>query len=625
MKKKHKKMLMRILLSAILTVILNIVPVDGTLRLILFLGIYILISYDILRKCFKGMLNGRFMDENFLMTVATLGAFAIALYEKSGDYNEAIAVMLLYQTGELFQAMAVAKSRKSIGELMDIRPDVANMGKDGEYIKVSPEEVSPGSIITVFPGEKIPLDGVIQEGKSEIDTKALTGESLPKGVSTGDEVVSGCINLTGVLKIRTTKSFGESTVSKILELVENASMRKAKTEKFISKFAKIYTPIVCISALLLGVLPPVVIFLTKGSTDFITWIYRALTFLVISCPCALVISVPLSFFAGIGGASREGILVKGASFIESIAKIKYVVFDKTGTLTEGKFFVTEIVAKGIEENMLTECAAHAESFSNHPIAKSIVSRYESEIDLSRISNVSEITGEGITAVFDGHEVAFGNSRLAKRLGIEIDESKDGKTTVYAFIDGRYKGAFYVADCLKDTAKEAILSLRKLGVKKCIMLTGDRETEAKEIANEASLDHYESELLPDDKVDFVGKIISLVKKDEKVAFVGDGINDAPVLSMADIGIAMGAMGSDAAIEASDVVIMDDDPLKISRAMKIAKKCIRIVKENIVFSLSVKLLCLVFVAFGFADMWLGIFADVGVMVLAVLNSIRAFKVK
>ncbi|MDO5478487.1 MAG: heavy metal translocating P-type ATPase [Clostridia bacterium] len=625
MKKKHKIMLIRILLSAGLTVLANIVPIDGMFRFFAFAGIYILIGYDILRKCVKGIANGRFMDENFLMTIATIGAFAIAIYEKSGDYNEAVAVMLLYQTGELFQGLAVAKSRRSIGELMDIRPDYANIEKDGDIVKVSPDEVSPGSIITVFPGEKIPIDGIIDEGKSEIDTKALTGESLPRSIEKGAEVASGCINLTGVLKVRTTKDFGDSTVSKILELVENASMRKAKSEKFISKFAKIYTPIVCISALLLGAMPPLASLITTGEADFITWIYRALTFLVISCPCALVISVPLSFFAGIGGASREGILIKGSSFIETVAKIKYMVFDKTGTLTEGTFSVTGIKTEGISEEWLVECAAHVESFSKHPIAKSIVSEYKKEIDLSRVSDVRELGGEGIMAKFEGHEVALGNSRLAKRLGAGLEEKEDGNTRVYAFLDGEYKGAFLVADRLKAKTKEAISEMKKLGVKKCIMLTGDTKAVAEKIAAEAGIDEFESDLMPSDKVKKVEKLLAVAKQGEKLAFAGDGINDAPVLARADVGIAMGAMGSDAAIEASDVVIMDDDPLKIARAVKISRKCMKIVKENIMFSLLVKVLCLILVALGYAGMWLGIFADVGVMVLAVLNSVRAMKVK
>ncbi len=623
MKKKHKKMLIRILLSAALTGLVNILPVTGLLRLLLFLGIYMLIGYDILKKCFKGIVNRRFMDENFLMTVATIGAFLIAIYKKSGDYNEAIAVMLLYQTGELFQGLAVAKSRRSIGELMDIRPDYANIEKDGEIIKVSPDEVSPGSIITVFPGEKIPLDGIVTEGKSEIDTKALTGESIPGSIDAGAEVASGCINLTGVLKIRTTKGFGDSTVSKILELVENASMRKAKSEKFISKFAKIYTPIVCISALLLGTLPSLFSFMVTGEADFITWIHRALTFLVISCPCALVISVPLSFFAAIGGAGRKGILVKGASFIEAMAKIKCVALDKTGTLTEGEFSVSEIKTEGVDKDWLIRCAAHAESFSNHPIAKSIVSEYKEELDLSAISDVSEISGEGVTAIFEGHKVAFGNSRLAKRMGTDVPLTDDGETKVYAFIDGKYEGTIFVSDRLKKTAKDAIYEIKKLGVKKCIMLTGDTELVAEKIAAEAGIDSYESELMPGDKVKKVEKLISEAGKNEKIAFAGDGINDAPVLARADVGIAMGAMGQDAAIEASDVVIMDDNPQKIATAIKISKKCMRIVRENIVFSLLVKLLCLALVSMGYAGMWLGIFADVGVMVLAVLNSVRALK--
>lgn len=591
--------------------------------MLLFSGIYILIGYDILIKCFKGILNKRFMDENFLMTVATLGAFLIAIHEKSGDYNEAIAVMLLYQTGELFQGLAVAKSRRSIGALMDIRPDYVNIETDGNFVKKSPTEILPGSIITVFPGEKIPLDGIIEEGKSEIDTSALTGESLPKSAGEGKSVISGCINLTGALKIRTTKSFGESTVSKILDLVENASVRKAKSEKFISKFAKVYTPIVCISALLLGTLPPLFSLMVTGEANFITWIYRALTFLVISCPCALVISVPLSFFAAIGGAGRKGILVKGASFIEAMEKMRYVVFDKTGTLTEGSFSVNEIKAEGVDEEWLLCCAAHAESFSNHPIAKSIVSEYKEELDLSKISDVSEISGEGVTAVFEGHNVAFGNSRLAKRMGMEVPLKDNGETRIYAFADGKYMGTISVTDCLKKTAKEAVCELKKLGVKRCIMLTGDTKAAAEKIAAEAGIDSYESELMPEDKVKMVEKLISEAENGERLAFAGDGINDAPVLARADIGIAMGAIGSDAAIEAADVVIMDDDPLKISKAMKISKKCMMIVRENIIFSLAVKLLCLILVSMGYAGMWLGIFADVGVMVLAVLNSVRALK--
>ena len=625
MNKKQRKMLIRILVSAVLLIGLQFVPVSGLPRLVLYLVPYLVIGYDILRKAGQGILNRQVFDENFLMAVATVGAIAIGLFE-SGDYTEAVAVMLFYQVGELFQSYAVGKSRKNISALMDIRPDYANLELDGQLVRVDPDEVETGTVIVVQPGEKIPIDGVIVEGSASLNTSALTGESLPRDVKEGDEVISGCINMTGVLKIRTSKEFGESTVSKVLELVENSSSRKSRSENFISRFARYYTPAVCYSALALAVLPPAVRLLFLGLTpDWYVWIYRALTFLVISCPCALVISIPLSFFAGIGGASREGILVKGSNYLETLSQTGYVVFDKTGTLTQGVFEVSAVHHNKMEEKKLLEYAALAESASSHPISKSLKRAYGEEIDRSRVSEIEEISGNGIVAKVDGRTVAAGNAKLMKRLDIPYHDCHRTGTIIHMAIDGDYAGHIVISDRLKDTSAQAIRALKSSGVSKTVMLTGDSRRVAEETASSLGIDEVYSELLPGDKVAKVEELLAQKPPKEKLAFVGDGINDAPVLSRADIGIAMGALGSDAAIEAADVVLMDDDPLKIAKAIRISRKCLRIVYENIVFAIGIKLICLVLGALGLANMWLAIFADVGVMILAVLNAIRALFVK
>lgn len=625
MKKKQKKMLARIIIAAVMVVVLNLIPVSGLLRLALYLAAYLVIGYDILRKAGKGILNRRMFDENFLMAVATIGAFALAIYSGSGDYNEAIAVMLFYQIGELFQSYAVGKSRRNISALMDIRPDYANVERNGVLEQVDPDEVEVGSIIIVQPGEKVPIDGIVTEGASSLNTSALTGESLPRDVKSGDEIISGCINMTGVLKIRTTKEFGESTVSKILELVENSSSRKSKSENFISKFARVYTPAVCYGALALAFLPPIVQMLFLGqAAQWDVWIYRALTFLVISCPCALVISIPLSFFAGIGGASKEGVLIKGSNYMETLSQAKYVVFDKTGTLTQGVFEVTAVHHNEMDEKMLLEYAALAECASSHPISRSLQNAYGKEIDRSRVSNIQEISGHGITAKVDGHEVAAGNSKLMKRLGIDYHECSSVGTIIHMAVDGKYEGHIVISDVMKPHAKEAIANLKKAGVQKIVMLTGDSKKVADAAASDLGIDEVYSELLPADKVAKVEELLSKKPKKDKLAFVGDGINDAPVLTRSDIGIAMGALGSDAAIEAADVVLMDDDPLKISKAIRISRKCLGIVYQNIVFALVIKFACLGLGAVGIANMWFAIFADVGVMILAVLNAIRALRV-
>lgn len=626
MNRKQKKMLARILISAALLIALNFAPVTGWARFACYMVPYLVIGYDILIKAGKGIAHRQVTDENFLMAVATVGAIALALYEGSGDYTEAIAVMLFYQIGEWFQSYAVGKSRRNISELMDIRPDYANIEKDGKLERVDPDEVEAGSIIVVQPGEKVPIDGVIVEGESTLNTAALTGESLPRDVRAGDEIVSGCINMSGVLRIRTTKEFGESTVSKILDLVENASSRKSRSEAFISRFARVYTPAVCISALALAVVPPLVRILGLGLPGgWETWIYRALTFLVASCPCALVISIPLSFFAGIGGASNAGVLVKGSNYLETLSQARIVVFDKTGTLTKGVFEVNGIHHSPYDENTLIEYAALAESASSHPISKSLRAAYGREIDRSRVSGIKEISGEGVTAVVDGHSVAAGNGKLMDRLGVNYIECHSVGTIIHMAIDGEYAGHIVISDVEKPTAREAVAELKKCGVRETVMLTGDVERVAESVARDLGIDRAYSGLMPGDKVEKVEELMRSRDPKAKLAFVGDGINDAPVLSRADIGIAMGAMGSDAAIEAADVVLMDDDPMKISKAIKISRKCLRIVYENIVFAIGVKLACLVLVAFGAANMWLAIFADVGVMILAVLNAIRALFVK
>lgn len=626
MNKKQKKMLIRILITIVLLVALNLLHIKGVINLGLYLVTYVIIGYDILKKAGIGILNRRVFDDNFLMAVATIGAFALAIYEKSTDYNEAIAVMLFYQIGELFQSYAVRRSRKNISELMDIRPDYANLLEDGKISQVSPDEVAIGSVIVVQPGEKVPLDGVIIEGNSSLNTSALTGESLPRDVKEGDEIISGCININGVLKVSTTKEFGESTVSKILELVENSGTRKSKSEKFISKFAMVYTPFVCYSALALALIPPLVrMFFLNLSPDFDVWVYRALTFLVISCPCALVISVPLSFFAGIGGASKEGILVKGSNFLETLSQTKIVAFDKTGTLTKGVFEVSAVHHSEMENARLIEYAALAECASSHPISKSLKMAYGKEIDRSRVTDIEEISGEGVLAKVDGSDVAVGNGKLMERLNIPYHECHLSGTIVHMAIAGEYSGHIVISDVVKPNAKTAIDELKKAGVRKTIMLTGDRKKVAEQVAELLSVDEVYSELLPADKVSKVEELLSGKSDREKLAFVGDGINDAPVLTRADIGIAMGAMGSDAAIEAADVVLMDDNPMQIAKAIKISKKCLGIVYQNIVFALVIKFGCLLLGAIGVANMWFAIFADVGVMVIAVLNAIRALRVK
>ena len=622
MTKKQKKMLVRIILTAVMLAALYVIPVTGWLRLALYLAAYAVIGYDILRKAGRGILNGRVFDENFLMAVATVGAFALAIYEKSGDYNEAIAVMLFYQIGELFQSYAVGKSRKNISALMDIRPDYANIEQNGQLVRVDPDEVAVGTVIVVQPGEKIPLDGIVAEGSSTLNTSALTGESLPRDAHQGDEVISGCINMTGVLKIRTTKVFGESTVSKILELVENSSSRKSRSEDFIAKFARIYTPVVCYSALALAVLPPVIRLAGGMDGQWEQWVYRALTFLVTSCPCALVVSIPLSFFAGIGGASKEGILIKGSNYLETLSQVKCVVFDKTGTLTRGVFEVTAVHHSEMDEAKLLEYAALAECASSHPISKSLQRAYGKPIDRSRVTDVQERSGHGVTAKVDGVSVAAGNSKLMEQLGIPYHDCRSVGTIIHMAVDGQYAGHIVISDVVKPHAKEAIAALHRAGVEKTVMLTGDVKKVADAVASELGVDEVHSDLLPADKV---GKVEELLRQQHgKLAFVGDGINDAPVLGRADIGIAMGAMGSDAAIEAADIVLMDDEPMQIAKAIKISRKCIGIVYQNIVFALVVKFACLVLVAVGLADMWAAIFADVGVMVLAVLNAIRALRV-
>ena len=623
MTKKQKKMLARIIIAFAALVALNFIPVAGILRLALYLAVYLLIGYDILKKAGKGILNGRVFDENFLMAIATVGAFALAIYKKSGDYNEAIAVMLFYQVGELFQSYAVGKSRKNISALMDIRPDYANIEKDGSLVKVDPDEVDVGTVIVVQPGEKVPIDGVVVEGESTLNTSALTGESLPRDAHMGDEVISGCINMTGVLKIRTTKAFGESTVSKILELVENSSSRKSRSEDFIAKFARVYTPAVCGSALALAVLPPVVRLIMGLSAEWEIWLYRALTFLVTSCPCALVVSIPLTFFAGIGGASRQGILVKGSNYLETLSRVRTVVFDKTGTLTRGVFEVSGVHHSPLENEKLIEYAALAECASSHPISRSLQKAYGKPIDRSRVTDIEEISGHGVTATVDGVTVAAGNAKLMDKLGIAYQNCHSVGTIIHMAVNGEYAGHIVISDIVKPHSKEAIDALHKAGVTKTVMLTGDAKKVAESVAAELGVDEVHAELLPGDKVNEVEKLLDAQGKGGKLAFVGDGINDAPVLSRADIGVAMGAMGSDAAIEAADVVLMDDEPLNIAKAIRISRKCLRIVYQNIAFALAVKFLCLLLVALGAANMWAAIFADVGVMVLAVLNAIRALR--
>ena len=612
-------MLIRIIIAAVLIVVFSLLPAEGYLRFVLFMIPYLVIGYDILKKAFKGILNKQVFDENFLMAVATVGAILL------GDYSEGVAVMLFYQIGELFQSYAVGKSRRNISELMDIRPDYANIEKDGTLEQVDPDEVEIGTIIVVQPGEKVPIDGVITEGTSTLNTSALTGESLPRDAKAGDEVISGCINMTGLLKIRTTKEFGESTVSKILELVENSSSRKSKSENFISKFAKYYTPAVCYGAIALALIPPIVLLIMGKPAVWGDWIYRALTFLVISCPCALVISIPLSFFAGIGGASNQGILVKGSNYLETLAQTKYVVFDKTGTMTQGVFEVSGIHHNEMPDEKLLEYAALAECSSSHPISKSLQKAYGKPIDRNRVTDIEEISGNGVIAKVDGISVAAGNTKLMNRLGIAYQDCHHVGTVVHMAIDGKYAGHILISDIIKPHAKEAIAELKKAGISKTVMLTGDSKRVADQVAEELGIQEVYSELLPADKVSRVEEFLNQKSEKAKLAFVGDGINDAPVLSRADIGIAMGALGSDAAIEAADIVLMDDDPLKISKAIKIARKCIRIVYENIYFAIGIKILCLILGALGIANMWVAIFADVGVMILAVLNAIRTLFVK
>ena len=624
MTKKQKKMLIRILITAVMLIALKFIPITGIPQLIAYLAAYLVIGYDILKKAGKGILNGRAFDENFLMALATLGAFGLAIWTKSGDYVEGIAVMLFYQIGELFQSYAVGKSRRNISALMDIRPDYANIEKDGKLEQVDPDEVTVGSIIVVQPGEKVPLDGVVVSGNSTLNTSALTGESLPRDVAEGDEIISGCINMSGVLKIRTTKAFGESTVSKILDLVENASSRKSRSEAFISRFARIYTPAVCIGAVLLGVAVPLLRMAFGASAQWVDWVYRALTFLVVSCPCALVISIPLSFFAGIGGASKEGILIKGSNYLEALAATKVVVFDKTGTLTQGVFEVTAVHHNELDADKVLEYAALAECASSHPISKSLQKAYGKPIDRSRVTGIEEISGHGITATVDGHSVAAGNAKLMQKLGIEYHDCHCVGTIIHMAIDGVYAGHIVISDIIKPHSAEAIARLKKSGVSKTVMLTGDARRVAEQVAGELGVDEVRSELLPADKVTQVEKLLAEKAPKDNLAFVGDGINDAPVLTRADIGIAMGAMGSDAAIEAADVVLMDDDPLQIAKAIRISRKCIGIVRQNIVFSLIVKFACLALTAAGITNMWAAIFADVGVMILAVLNAIRALRV-
>ena len=624
MNRKQRIMLGRIIASAVMMVILAVVPTAGLVRLALYFLVYMLIGYDILIKAAGGIVRGQVFDECFLMAVATVGAFALAIYDRSGDYTEAIAVMLFYQTGELFQSYAVGKSRRSITQLMDIRPDYANVDKDGVLVKVDPEEVQPGTVIVVQPGEKVPIDGVVVKGNSSLNTVALTGESIPRDIAEGDEIVSGAVNMTGVLEVRTTKAFGESTASKILDLVENASSRKSRSEAFISRFARIYTPAVCLSALALAVLPPVVNMILGNVAGWASWIYRALTFLVISCPCALVISIPLSFFAGLGGASRAGVLIKGSNYLEALSKTDTVVFDKTGTLTQGVFEVNAVHHNRRAQEELIEAAALAESASSHPISRSLIAAYGRSPDRNRVKNIEEISGNGVIAEVDGHTVACGNEKLMKRIGVECIACHLPGTIIHVAIDGEYEGHIVISDVIKPAASKAIEDLHRCGVDRTVMLTGDSEAVAASVSKELGIREHYSSLLPADKVEKLEQIMQERTKG-KVAFVGDGINDAPVLSRADIGIAMGALGSDAAIEAADVVLMDDDPVKIAKAVRIARKCMRIVYENIIFAIGIKLACLLLGALGIADMWLAIFADVGVMVLAVLNAIRAMSVR
>ena len=625
MNKKQKKMLIRIMITAVMLAALFVIPVTGILQFALYLLAYLIIGYDILKKAGKGIVNRQVFDENFLMAVATIGAFALAVYKQSGDYVEAIAVMLFYQIGELFQSYAVGKSRRNISALMDIRPDYANVERDGKLMRTDPDEVETGSVIVVQPGEKVPIDGIVTEGVSSLNTSALTGESLPRDVRAGDEIISGCINMTGVMRIRTTKEFGESTVSKILELVENSSSRKSKSEDFIAKFARVYTPAVCYGALALALLPPVVRAAVLGAdAQWGVWIYRALTFLVISCPCALVISIPLSFFAGIGGASREGVLIKGSNYMETLSQAQCMVFDKTGTLTQGVFEVSAVHHNEMENEKLLEYAALAECASSHPISRSLQKAYGREIDRSRVTDIEEISGHGILARVDGRPVAAGNTRLMKKLDIPYHDCHSAGTVIHMAVGGKYAGHIVISDMVKPGAKRAIAELRKAGVEKTVMLTGDSGKAAVQVASELGIDQVYSDLLPADKVSKVEALLAAGQKKAKLAFVGDGINDAPVLTRADIGIAMGAMGSDAAIEAADVVLMDDDPMQIAKAIKISRKCIRIVYQNIVFALVVKFACLGLGDAGIANMWSAIFADVGVMIIAVLNAIRALQV-
>lgn len=624
MTKKQKKMLLQILIAAALTVILHFVPVTGLLRLGLYLIPYLIVGRELLRKAWKGICNGQVFDENFLMAVATVGALAIGAI-KTGDYGEAVAVMLFFQVGELFESYAVGKSRRNISNLMDIRPDYANMEINGQLVQVDPDEVSVGSIIVVQPGEKIPIDGIVEEGSASLNTSALTGESAPRDVSAGDSVISGCINMNAVLRIRTSREFGESTVSKILDLVENASSRKSRSEAFISRFARVYTPAVCGAALALAVLPPVIGLLAGHDANWTQWIYRALSFLVASCPCALVISIPLSFFGGIGGASREGILIKGSNYLEALSKTDCVVMDKTGTLTKGTFAVSQIHSSGLSEEKLLEIAALAESASSHPISKSLLQAYGREIDRSRVGDIREISGMGVTARVDGVPVAVGNDKLMTQLGIKPEAAPPMGTAIYMAVEGKYAGCIVISDAMKENAADAVASLHRMGIKNTVMLTGDTKEVSEHVARTLGIHRVYSQLMPNDKVAIVEQLLDSNRKGKKLVFVGDGINDAPVLSRADIGIAMGAMGSDAAIEAADIVLMDDDPMKIGKAIRISRKCIGIVYQNIVFAIAIKLASLVLVALGAANMWLAIFADVGVMILAVLNAIRALFVK
>ena len=624
MNKKQKKRLYQIIACVIMIVAISIVGVSGVLKLALYLITYIIIGHDILKKAVKGIIKGQVLDENFLMAIATVGAFGMAIYSRSGDYLECVAVMLFYQIGELFQSYAVGRSRDNISALMDIRPDYANIMLDGELTRVDPEDVAVGSVIIVQPGEKVPLDGVVIKGSSSLNTAALTGESLPRDVAEGEEIISGCINMTGVIEVRTTKEFGDSTVSKILDLVENASSRKSKSEDFIKRFAKVYTPAVCIGALILATLPPVISHIVIGNSNWNIWFYRALTFLVVSCPCALVISIPLSFFAGIGGASHAGVLVKGSNYLEALSQVTTVVFDKTGTLTKGSFEVSGIHHNRLEEEKLLEYAALAECASSHPISRSLIDAYGKPLDRNRVSDIEEISGHGICARVDGHNVLVGNDKLMKSYNVDYRDCHSVGTVIHVAIDNEYQGHIVISDVVKPEAKEAIAALKKLGIHNTVMLTGDSSKVAAAVADSLGIDRVLSELLPQDKVSELEKLLETKSPKDKLAFVGDGINDAPVLSRADIGIAMGAMGSDAAIEAADVVLMDDNPMQIAKAIKISKKCIGIVRQNITFALSIKFACLILSAVGIANMWLAIFADVGVMVIAVINAIRALKV-